>query len=179
MLSETFAHLLLSKFQCITRPAKHLSLLAPRVSLVRDKPGFQLQIHTDRRISALKLLIYLRLDGPEMATELYRPKVGAEVHEVGSWPASNFNKVRGVSIDAGAALGIRRAGNSFHGVNQGRPIESARDLLIYSLRWKEPSEKHGVLERFQRIYRGNFDRPLIKFHERHMPRDISERLTLS
>ncbi len=161
MLSEEFAKLVLSKFSDCRSPDGKPAILAPRLRLIRDKPGYHLQVHTDRSETALSLLLYLRSEKPELTTDFYKLREGVDAKGDGSWPVEFFEKIPMPACGPGSCLSFQRTETSFHALNDGKPINFERDLLIYTLQWRAPTERSSVVRRFQRSYMGNYDWPLV------------------
>jgi hypothetical protein len=160
MVSRGFVKLVVSKFGSIPGLEFSGKLLEPRLTLIRDKPGFQLQVHTDDADVALVLMVYLSIDSPLRGTQLYQPLKGFEAHDGRHRPVEEFQRVQRVSVVAGSGMCFPRTENSFHAVNRGQVIGSRRDVLIYTLKWGDPSHARGIRARLRRVYDGNFGWPL-------------------
>lgn len=107
------------------------------LKLIRDLPGYVHPIHVDHTSVIATLLIYLSGDRSpaHLGTELYT-SVAADFECNGGvhYAAEKFRLQRSVPYTFGTALGMLATPRSFHGINNGQPIDERRDLLALSIR---------------------------------------------
>jgi hypothetical protein len=128
MLGEDFCRAVAWKLE-LTAP-----MMSPQIRLVRDKPGYQIKVHTDVKRKGITLLFYLppNTSMAEYGTSIYVPKTPGFVSDgTRRFEFEAFTKAKTAPFLPNSVLGFRRCDNSFHGVE---PMSiGLRNVLLYNI----------------------------------------------
>ena len=110
------------------------------IQLIRDFTSYGLGPHSDRPDKVAVLIFYLARDAdqPTLGTSIYVPRDPGFVSEDGRhFFTDDFHLLATMPYKPNAALGFFKTANSFHGVEPITEPGVQRDLIQYSLTWRE------------------------------------------
>jgi hypothetical protein len=146
ILAGGFGQIMIAKFAAyLQRRFADLSKVdfTDEVLIVRDSTAYALGPHTDARQKVLSFLFYLPVDDSQahLGTSIYLPNdprfrcEGGPHHDFG-----NFRRVLTMPYVPNTLFAFMKTSNSFHGVEPIREQGVRRDLMLYDIRLKAPSQ---------------------------------------
>ncbi|MFN4281041.1 MAG: hypothetical protein ACK4NA_00230 [Alphaproteobacteria bacterium] len=112
------------------------------VMLVKDLDGYEIGPHTDIKNRAVSIMFYMPSSEryEPYGTAIYRPRMpGMRSDGSRHYPFDGFERVKTMPCRANSMFAFQRNDVSFHGVEPIAEPGCERDVLLYILRWRDPT----------------------------------------